>query len=158
METAYELIAENIEDRDERMKRVADWLYENAAAGRQLTNEERDAISDYVLREELADNHPDKITREEYPFMSTSQLNRRRMRETSVKAAMYYDTDRIDRRPPRRRKRSKYENIYVDQYAKSRNLRRRRAYNAFVAGRDWYEYEGKRVPIEFILRAVPIKG
>lgn len=34
-------------------------------------------LTDYILREELADDHPDKMSREEYPIMSEWQRTRR---------------------------------------------------------------------------------
>lgn len=39
-------------------------------------------LADVILREELTDPHPDKVTREEYPILSRQQLDRRERGET----------------------------------------------------------------------------
>lgn len=90
-------------------------------------------LTDAVLNEELSDTHPDKVTREEYPFFSAHQLKLRHDRETSLKAAEETGTDGRDYRVPKRRRRSGYENNFVDANAKIRNLERAAQYKRDTA-------------------------
>jgi len=92
-----------------------------------------DRLTDAVLDEELADTHPDKVTRNEYPFMSDWQLELRRDRETSLKAAEEVGTDVRNYAVPKRRKRSGYENRFVDRHAKIRNVERAARYKRDTA-------------------------
>jgi hypothetical protein len=78
--------------------------------------------------EELTDKHPDKITREEYPFMSDWQLDLRRDNECGLKITEDTGTDGINYRTPTRRKRTSSENESVDKFAKIRNEERRKQY------------------------------
>jgi hypothetical protein len=98
------------------------------------------------LHEELTDSNPDKITNEEYPIMSETQLARRREGKHRKKEANYrievplgiadnYGTDGRMHEYPTRRVRSERENSFVDKEAKARNEERRDAYNAFVNGK-----------------------
>ena len=74
-----------------------------------------------------------------------------------LKVAEEVGTDGRNYRIPSRRKRGRYENMLVDKYARSRNQRRRRAYNAFVAGKDSYMHEGEDRPFAFIKKAEAIR-
>lgn len=98
------------------------------------------------LHEELTDPNPDKITNEEYPIMSETQLARRREGKHRKKEANYrievplgiadnYGTDGRMHHYPTRRVRSERENSFVDTEAKARNEERRSVYNAFVNGK-----------------------
>lgn len=124
-EDAAALIASNIADRTERMAAVQALIDRYIEANGEVPDRAQlERLTDYILREELTDRHPDKITRNEYPFMSTWQLELRHDRETSLKVAEETGTDGRDYRVPKRRKRSTYENIHVDQAAKIRNKER----------------------------------
>lgn len=90
-------------------------------------------LTDAILDEELTDTHPDKITRTEYPFMSTWQIDLRRDRETGLKAAEETGTDGRDYRKPTRRRRTSYENWCVDRDAKIRNADRAAQYKRDTA-------------------------
>lgn len=92
-------------------------------------------MANLVLYEELSDRHPDKMTREEYPFMSESQLDERYKKEASDKFAEEYDQTGRNRAEPKRRSLSTYESIFVDARAKSLNKQRRKRYNDFINGR-----------------------
>jgi len=87
-----------------------------------------DRLTDAVLDEELTDPHPDKVTRDEYPFMSDWQLELRRDKETGLKAVEETGTDGRDYRKPSRRRRSRYENWRVDRDAHGRNAARKEQY------------------------------
>lgn len=128
------LIATNIADRTERMAAVQALIdrYINEH-GATPDPAQLERLTDYILREELTDRHPDKITRNEYPFMSTWQLDVRHDRETSFKMAEEIGTDGRDYRVPKRRKRSTYESIFVDQAAKIRNKERAEQYKRDTA-------------------------
>jgi hypothetical protein len=104
-------------------------------------------IANLCLYEELTDPNPDKITTEEYPIMSETQLARRREGKHRKKEANYrievplgiaenYGTDGRVYDYPTRRDRSERENSFVDTEAKSRNEERRSVYNAFVNGKS----------------------
>lgn len=123
------LIEANIVDRTERMASVDTLISAYTAE----TGEYPDAyelvrLADYILREELTDMHPDKVTNTEYPFFSASQLTLRLERETSEKAAEEYGADRKNYGEPTRRRRSRYEMWHVDHYAKGRNEQRAEQY------------------------------
>jgi len=97
-------------------------------------------LTDVILHEELTDMHPDKVTRTEYPFFSAHQLELRRDRETSLKAAEETGTDGRSYRLPKRRKRSAYENYAVDAAAKIRNSERAAQYKRDTAAGPVREY------------------
>lgn len=40
-------------------------------------------LADYILRDDLSDPHPDKVSNTEYPFLSEGQFKLRRVRENS---------------------------------------------------------------------------
>lgn len=124
-----ELIAECIEDRQERIKAV-DALINAYIAGIGEKPEKKplEWLTDYILREELTDRHPDKITNTEYPFMSDWQLDLRRDNEYDLKLAEETGTDGRDYNTPIKRRRTSKENALVDKYAKSRNEERRKQY------------------------------
>ncbi|MEK5178505.1 MULTISPECIES: hypothetical protein [Paenibacillus] len=85
-------------------------------------------LANIVLYDELTDDHPDKVTRTEYPFFSESQLERRHDKEVSLWVAEAIGTDGRDYRPKKKRMRSKWEHEYVDRNAKIRNKARATQY------------------------------
>ncbi|PAD72430.1 hypothetical protein [Paenibacillus campinasensis] len=140
-EEVTHLITRQIEDRGERMATVQALIDRYISEhGATPDPAQLERLTDYILREELTDRHPDKITRNEYPFMSTWQLDVRHDRETSFKMAEEIGTDGRDYRVPKRRKRSTYESIFVDQAAKIRNKERAEQYKRDTATRTTAEY------------------
>ncbi|WP_025846526.1 hypothetical protein [Brevibacillus agri] len=99
-----------------------------ASTGERPDVAELDRLADALLYEELTDRHPDKVTREEYPIMSETQLARRQNASAPLHAAHYEATDGRNYRVPTRRRRSDYENMFVDRIAKVRNKERKRQY------------------------------
>lgn len=100
-------------------------------------------LVDLILYEDLSDNSSNKASKYEYPFLSAYQLARRKegvheakgvvqKGEVPLKAALHYGLDMCDHRMPTRRKRSTYEDLYVDKAAKIRNEERRAKYNEFI--------------------------
>lgn len=100
-------------------------------------------LSDLCLYEELTDPNPDKMTTEEYPIMSETQLARRREGKHRKKEANYrievplgiaenYGTDGKVHDYPTRRQRSERENRFVDKEVKARNKDRKVAYTEFT--------------------------
>lgn len=90
-------------------------------------------LANLCLYEELTDPNPDKMTVEEYPFMSEYQFDRRDSRESSVGDAI--DNSAADGRKhskPVRRTRTDYENRFVDKKAKVRNQDRKKRYAEFT--------------------------
>jgi hypothetical protein len=95
-------------------------------------------LADLCLYEELTDSNPDKMTAEEYPIASDTQLARRRegrhvkkdsqRKEVSFEATGTIGTDGKDYRMPTR----KVNEELSDKKAKSRNAERRRNYTAFT--------------------------
>lgn len=142
-----ELIARRIEDRTERMAAIQALVTEYIdSVGMTPDVDELERLANEILYEELTDDHPDKVTREEYPILSERQLERRRNNEVS------YDqlpdtlaTDGRDYRKPTRRKRTVREMMFVDEHAKSRNRERNQRYSAFRRGGAMrpLEYGGK---------------
>lgn len=115
--------------RAERMRLIGALIDEYVAStGERPDGAELDRLADAMLHEELTDRHPDKVTREEYPIMSEQQLARRQNASAPLHAAHYEATDGRNYRVPTRRKRSTYENMFVDKVAKIRNKERKRQY------------------------------
>jgi hypothetical protein len=100
-------------------------------------------IADMVLNEELTDPNPYKVTHNEYPILSETQLARRRegkhtrkkdnpIIEVPLGIAENYGTDGRMYDYPTRRQRSERENMFVDKEAKIRNKERRDRYTEFT--------------------------
>lgn len=99
-----------------------------------------DRLADAVMDEEITDPNPYKVQHTEYPFFSQRQLDLRRDRETSLKAAEEVGTDGRDYRVPKRRRRTNYENWRVDADAKIRNDERAEQYKRDTATVTTAEY------------------
>lgn len=87
-----------------------------------------DRLADAIMDEEITDPNPYKVQHTEYPFFSQRQLDLRRDRETSLKAAEETGTDGRNYRVPKRRRRTNYENWRVDADAVIRNEERAKQY------------------------------
>lgn len=64
----------------------------------QQTDERPDAaqlhrLADYILRDELSDPHPDKVSNTEFPILSTGQIKLRHGREYSGGDVAHYSRD-----------------------------------------------------------------
>jgi hypothetical protein len=95
-----------------------------------------EALTDYILGEDLKNPDRMKMRNTEYPFMSDRQLRRRHAEESPVNHADHIASNGRNYGKPSRRKRSKYENAFMDRTAKSRNKERRKTYNDFKYGRS----------------------
>ena len=129
IEAVDDLIAENIEDRGERIAAV--YALTEAyidSVGKRPDVAQLDRLSDYILREEITDSHPDKMTINEYPIMSAIQEDRRRDREYSLTLADGYDSDGVKREKPGRRRRTAREERFIDKIARDRNRARNAQY------------------------------
>ncbi|WP_127506886.1 hypothetical protein [Paenibacillus humicus] len=129
VDAVRDIIAQGIEDRPERIAAInglTEAYVEDIGERPDAAQLER--LADYILREELADPNPYKMTHEEYPFMSEWQFELRRDRETGMKAAEYAGTDGRDHRKPTKRRRTNYENWRVDKDAHGRNKARQDQY------------------------------
>ncbi|MEC0479000.1 hypothetical protein ACG2QI_00220 [Bacillus sp. GM2] len=93
-------------------------------------------MANLVIYEELTNPHPDKMAREEYPIMSETQREERIKSEASEKLAEECGADGRNYKVPTRRKRSSYEEKFVDRVARARNKERRNRYNDFVKGKS----------------------
>lgn len=117
-----------------------------AVTGEVPDSYEIERLTDAILNEELSDPHPDKISRNEYPFMSDWQLDVRHDKEASADAAGTVGTDGRNHRKPVRRKRTNSENRFTDKYARARNKERQRRYNEFTKVqpvKHWNMYTGE---------------
>jgi len=108
-----------------------------------LDGELMERLTNAILHEDLTNMHPDKMTNEEYPIMSETQLARRRegkhvekgkfsKGEIPIGAAALHGTDGRDYRTPKRRPLTTKEAIAVDSISKSRNKERQRKYREFT--------------------------
>ncbi|MBE3649178.1 hypothetical protein [Paenibacillus polymyxa] len=133
-EAVTALIDANIADRTERMDAVdrltTTYISETGETPGVL---ELERLTDYILREEITDPNPYKMSQTEYPFMSERQFELRRDREASGSAAEATGTDGKDYSRPTRRKRTEYENWRVDTGAKIRNKERAEQYRRDTA-------------------------
>lgn len=91
-------------------------------------------LADLCLYEDLTNPSLTKMQDEEYPFLSERQFDRRDSKEiaTGEKAMGMNAADGQKHGIPERRKRTDYENKFVDKKAKSRNLERKRKYTEFT--------------------------
>lgn len=134
-------------DRIERIKEI-NALVEayHDSVGKSPDSAALERMANLIIYEELSDSHPDKMTREEYPIMSETQLSRRKEGKHRKKEANYRievpfklaENVGVDGRNyalPVRRDRSLRENVAVDEQAKSRNKERRKRYTDFINGR-----------------------
>lgn len=124
-----DLIAEDIADRGERMAAVhalTEAYIDSVGVAPDPAEVER--LTDYILREELTDRHPDKIARDEYPFMSDWQLGRRENHEYSLGLAETYDVAGVNRAKPERRHRTAREERFIDRAARRKNRARNAQY------------------------------
>ncbi|QHZ58610.1 hypothetical protein M655_024890 [Brevibacillus sp. NSP2.1] len=116
-------------DRTERARAIEALIDEYVESiGQRPDAAELERLANAVLHEELTNRHPDKVTREEYPIMSETQLTRRQNASAPLHAAHYEGTDGRNYRMPTRRRRSDYENMFVDRIAKVRNKERMKQY------------------------------
>ncbi|MCG7407712.1 hypothetical protein MH117_09775 [Paenibacillus sp. ACRRX] len=134
------LIDAKIEDRDERMTAVQALIDEYITQiGEKPDGTILEQLTDYILREELTDDNPHKVTHNEYPFLSRMQLERRQFGqrgsqdsniggESSLDSFHTYDADGRNHRYPARRKLTEHEQLFVDQYTKIRNKARAEQY------------------------------
>jgi hypothetical protein len=139
----------DLADRTKRMSLI-DELIESyiAATGHRPDSVQLDRLATLCLYEEITDNHPDKMTREEYPIMSEEQYARRtegkhvkrtdkngnkrpNTSEIPLKAAYDYGTDGRNYRTPKRRRLSTNEALELDR-KRSRNKEREKRYKEFI--------------------------
>ncbi|MMZ45488.1 hypothetical protein D1872_70860 [compost metagenome] len=102
-----------------------------------------DRISDLILFDDLRDSDPHKTKHNEYPILSSTQLDRRRFGgrgqdsnmsgETSLGAAQCVGADGRDYRYPNRRTRTIDELLHVDENARIRNKVRAAQYRKDTA-------------------------
>src|SRR5690606_6905510 len=87
-EAVNEIIDKNIEDRTERIRAIDALIDEYVdAIGSAPDPVQLERLSNYILREELYDTYPDKVSRDEYPILSERQLARRMSGEAPLKLA-----------------------------------------------------------------------
>jgi len=123
------IIRRHIADRTVRIKVVQALIesYRNTA-GLSPSPSQLERLADYILQEELKDPDTYKMSRNEQPFMSVWQYELRLRRETSLKIAEEIGSDGKRYAPPKRRKLSKYEMLFLDERAKIRNKERAMQY------------------------------
>lgn len=111
-------------------------------------------LADAILAEELNDRHPDKVTREEYPFFSGAQFIRRYRKEASLWFAESYSVDGHNCRSHHRRMRSRHEHEWMDRGIAAKDVSRKERYRRNTAPGRPMEYnllatKGKLTP-EFV--------
>ncbi|UTR05169.1 hypothetical protein MM326_13735 [Alkalihalobacillus sp. LMS6] len=151
--TVQDVIDGDLDNVEARIEAVESFLLGARLNGHKLTSGEEDALNSYVLRDDLRWSHPDKMTLIDYPFESRSQTERRAKKSLPLKLAEERGADGRDYRLPTKKKRSRYENWYVDKHAKARNKERREAYQAFTKTQPVVEYRVDPAEIEAELRA-----
>jgi hypothetical protein len=103
-----------------------------AATGERPEGAELERLTNAILHEELTDMHPDKITRNEYPFMSEWQFDGRHGNEYSDTLGEAHGSDGRKHSKPTRRVRTGREHFAVNKHTKSRNVERKRKYREFT--------------------------
>ena len=91
-------------------------------------------LTDLLLYEELTDDNEHKVAHSEYPFLSERQFERRDNREHITKEETM-EMNAVDGRrhmKPKRRKRTDYEDLFLDKKTRSINKERRKKYAEFT--------------------------
>ncbi|MCY9577944.1 hypothetical protein [Paenibacillus alvei] len=123
------LIDAKIEDRDERMTAVQALIDEYVTEiGERPDGAIVEQLTDYILREELLDPNPYKVSQNEYPILSTRQMSDRHERECGLEIAENHDTEGRNRATPIRRRRTAKESRFVDKLAQMKNRKRSAQY------------------------------
>lgn len=94
------LFADKVSTRQQRVdavQRLTDAYIEHA--GERPDVIQLDRLATLILREELTDSHPDKMSRNEYPLLSSTQQDERHNDEVSPKLSEEVGTDGRDYRP-----------------------------------------------------------
>jgi hypothetical protein len=137
------LVTQKITDRVERMAVIESLINEYLEATGELPEQvQLERLTNEILYEELSDMHPDKVTNNEFPFLSEWQFDRRRGNEAKLEVA-----DEKHKKPVRR-KRSTWENIKIDQQAKIRNEERKEQYRKDTVTIDYTPYQSEREIID----------
>lgn len=129
-----QLIAENKGyppgiERTERIRKINEMIDEYMTQyGESPDSSLLETLANEILAEELRSPDPDKVTNNEYPFLSEWQFEVRHGKEVSDAINAVRGTDGKDYRIPTRRKRNAYENNRIDRRAKIRNQERRTQY------------------------------
>lgn len=112
-----------------------------AATGKRPETEQLDRLATLCLYEETSDKTPYKIANDEYPIMNERMIDNRKARDTSIIALERQQERQLT---GKRRKRSPYENSYLDRRTKSRDAKRRKKYHEFIKTQpiiQWNIYE-----------------
>jgi hypothetical protein len=114
--TVEEMMKNPEEDRDLRMETVQILIDDYVdQTGERPKNRDLTRLGHYILSEELKDKRPNKVQEEEHPILSNSQVIRRQANEAGFDyAEMFISQDGKDFNASTRRKRTKYENMFVD--------------------------------------------
>ncbi|MCP1354645.1 hypothetical protein [Aneurinibacillus migulanus] len=116
-------------ERTERIRRIDEMLDEYVTQkGEAPPSDVLETLANEILADELRDKDPDKVTNNDYPFLSESQFEVRHGKEVSDTINAVRGTDGKDYRVPTRRKRNAYENNRIDRRAKIRNQERKAQY------------------------------
>jgi hypothetical protein len=121
-------------ERCERIHRIDEMLNGYVAeTGERPNSDVLETLADEILAEELRDPDEHKMSRYEYPIMSERQFERRYEREASDQANEWYGSDGKSYLSGKRRKRTKYENNFMDKGVRTRNAERKRQYRKDTA-------------------------
>jgi hypothetical protein len=135
---AYKGVSFDVSDRQQRMTVIDAMSQDHSFSDREI-----EYLTDLILNEEITDSRPDKMTLEDYPIMSDTQLARRQegkhvkkgtlpKGEISIGAISNFGTDGRNYRYPSRAKRTTEEYLTMDYENKSRNEERHRKYREFT--------------------------
>lgn len=114
-----------IEDRAERIEFVGKMIDSYVRdTGESPPEDCLNDLSEYILREEILDPHPDKMTRNEYPILSARQESTRRDKEYSFSLSDTYDSTGENKAKPVRRRRTAKEWRNVDASSRETNRAR----------------------------------
>lgn len=138
------LIDAKIEDRDERMTAAKTLIDEYVVAiGERPDGTILEQLTDYILREELLDPNPHKVSQNEYPIFSARQLSDRYERECGLEIAENYDIEGRNRATPIRRRRTAKESRFVDKLAQTKNRKRSAQYKRDTSPGEIRKYLAK---------------
>lgn len=137
--TAFEqqvnkLVMCSIMDRSLRMQEIHKLIDSYiASAETKPKAKQLERLADYILKEELTDPNPYKMSHGAHPIMSTWQMELRHKREMSLKVAEGIAADGQRYNVPKRRYRSTKELLLLDEQARIRNAERASQYEKDTA-------------------------
>ncbi|MFH5187071.1 hypothetical protein ACHHV8_33310 [Paenibacillus sp. TAB 01] len=129
-----QLVLRGILDRSVRMNEIRKLIESHTGSmNHKPDTTQLERLADYILKEELTDPNPYKMSHTPYPILSPWQQELRYRREVTLKVAEEIGADGQRYAAPKRRHRSTKELLLLDEQARIRNAERAAQYQKDTA-------------------------